>query len=69
MNLEQRIIELEKTINLLLEKDKRQDTFNDEILNAVKVNNNLIVGITDVQLENAQILQSTIDEIKKIATK
>ena len=66
MNLEERIIELERTINLLLQKDKEVDKFCEEILNAVQENNNLIVRITKAQIVTGEIIQTLTTEVKKL---
>jgi predicted DNA-binding ArsR family transcriptional regulator len=66
MNLEERVSELEKLINLLLQKDKEIDRFCEEILNAVKENSNTIVNITQAQIGIGEVLEGLVSEIKKM---
>ena len=69
MNLDERVSELERIVNLLLQKDKEVDIFNKEILDAVKEISNIINRSNEAQTGIAEVIKGIVAEIKEMQSK
>lgn len=69
MNLEERVSELERIVNVLLQKDKEVDRFNKEILDAVKEINNVVNLSAETQAKYAEVIRGIVVEIQNMQSK
>ena len=69
MNLEERVSELERIVNALLQKDKEVDRFNKEILDAVKEINNVVNLSAETQAKYAEVIRGIVVEIQNMQSK
>jgi predicted DNA-binding ArsR family transcriptional regulator len=69
MNLEERVSELERIVNLLLQKDKEVDKFNKEILDAVKEIDSVVNRSIENQTKYAEVIRGIVVEIQNIQSK